>query len=264
MKYINEEKIRKINFDTKNFFVAIDFDKTITARKNYDSWIASAILLGDDFNTESNLLVQKYEPIELDYKIEFEEKNKAMEEWYYSSLALYYKYNLTLEQLNKSIDSSNLCFRNGAKHFLKYMHELDVPVIILSAGIGNVIERFLKNNECLYDNIFIISNFIPFDENGNIEKYNGELIHTLNKKMEGNLPVELEKKLNEKEYCILLGDVIEDKNMISKNRLDKALTIGFLDKMVEENLESFKMNFDLVFTNEDASFENIWQYIKIN
>ncbi|MBR3003293.1 MAG: hypothetical protein IKF38_07080 [Clostridia bacterium] len=35
----------------------------------------------------------------------------------------------------------------------------------------------------------------------------------------------------------------------------KQYLYGFLDKNVEENLEVYKNNFDIVLTNEDASFE---------
>ena len=49
-------------------------------------------------------------------------------------------------------------YRNGAKEFLKKMNEFNVPVIIISAGIGNVIEEFLKLENDYYENIKIISN----------------------------------------------------------------------------------------------------------
>ena len=99
MKYINKEKLEKIKLAKSNFYVAIDFDKTITARESCESWDASGNILGEEFKKKSNLLAQKYEPIELDYHISFEEKNKAMEEWYYGSMKLYYEYQLTTEKL---------------------------------------------------------------------------------------------------------------------------------------------------------------------
>ena len=50
MKYINEEKISKIKLTKSNFYVAIDFDKTITANDSADSWDASGKMLGIEFN----------------------------------------------------------------------------------------------------------------------------------------------------------------------------------------------------------------------
>lgn len=230
MQYINKEKIEKIKFTKSNFYVAIDFDRTITTGESCDSWDASGYILGDGFKKEAEALFQKYRPIELDYSISFEEKNKAMEEWYYGCLDLYYKNHLTKEMLIKSIDDSNLIFRLGVKEFLAEMHENNIPVIILSAGIGNVIERFLKTEKCYYDNIYIISNFLQFDENGNIKPYDGKLIQTLNKTMKGHINNEYSQKLKEKQYRLLLGDLIEDKNMVPRDEWDRTLSVRIYSK----------------------------------
>ena len=59
------------------------------------------------------------------------------------------------------------------KEFLRKMNEMNIPVIIISAGIGNVIEEFLKLENDYYDNIKIISNFIVF-ENGEFKEIAGD------------------------------------------------------------------------------------------
>ena len=254
MIYINNGKLAEIELTKDNFYLAIDFDKTITARESMDSWDSAGNILGEDFKKEAFKNYQKYAPIELDYTISFEEKEKAMEEWYYAAIGLYYKYNLTKEKLIESIDTSKIIFRKGAKEFLEKMHKHNIPIIILSAGIGNVIEQFLKNNNCYFDNMKIISNFLSFDENGNMEKNKKDIIHTLNKNMVGNISEEFAIELKNKEYRLLLGDFVEDKKMIAKSEWDKTISIGFLDKNVEMNLETYKENFDVVLTNQEANF----------
>ncbi len=227
MKYINKTKLEKIKLTKTNFYVAIDFDKTITSKTSCDSWDASGLKLGEEFRKKSNELYKKYAPIELDYTISFEEKNKAMEIWYRSCMDLYYEYNLTLEKLKKSINDSNLIFRLGAKDFLNDMYKNNIPVIILSAGIGNVIEQFLKNNQCYYDNIDIISNFISFNENGNMKEHNSEIIHTLNKTIEGHITKKISNKISNKEYRLLLGDFVEDKKMVPQSEWNKTISVRF-------------------------------------
>ena len=255
MKYVNNEKLNRIKLTKSNFYVAIDFDKTITATESADSWDASGKILGDEFKEKLYNLYFKYGPIEQDYNISFEEKYKAMEEWYYSCMQLYYDYGLTQEKLKESIDSSNIVFRKGAKNFLNELYKNNVPVIILSAGIGNVIERFLQKNECLYKNMEIISNFISFDSNGKIKKYTGELIHTLNKTMDGKVTYDFFEKIKKKKYGLLFGDFVEDKKMIPMNEWNNTVSVGFLGKNVEQNLEVYKDNFDIVLTQDDASFD---------
>lgn len=230
MQYINKDKLRKIKLNKNNFYVAIDFDKTITAAKSCDSWDASGNILGEEFRKKSYELHKKYGPIELDYTISFEEKKNAMEEWYYESFKSYYTYGLTKEKLKESINNSNLIFRSGAKEFLYNMYKNNIPVIILSAGIGNVIEQFLQKNNCYYNNMNIISNFISFDKDGNIEKHKGELIHTLNKTMDGHITEEFSEKIKDRAYRLLFGDVIEDKNMVPIEEEDRTISIRIFRK----------------------------------
>ena len=54
----------------------------------------------------------------------------------------------------------NIVLRDGFKDFLYGLYMQNIPVVILSAGIGNVILETLKLYNCLYDNIYIVSNFI--------------------------------------------------------------------------------------------------------
>ena len=47
MKYI-----KKVKLDKTNMYVAIDFDKTITATESEDSWDATGKMLGKEFETK--------------------------------------------------------------------------------------------------------------------------------------------------------------------------------------------------------------------
>lgn len=257
MKYVEKEKIKSIKFNKNNMYVAIDFDRTITDTKSDDSWGTTGKLLGKEFNNKLEKLYREYRPIELNYQIPFDEKKLAMERWYKECMDLYYEYHLTESKLKESIKKSNLIFRKGAKEFLKEMYENNVPVIILSAGIGNTIELFLKENDSYYKNIFIISNFIKFDKNGKMKKFEGKLIHSLNKSMKENLPREIEEELESKIYRLLIGDAIEDKKMLPKEQWEKTISVGFCNENINNNLEEYRKNFDITLTNDDANFQNI-------
>ena len=117
MKYLNNEKIEKVKLDKNNMYVVIDFDRTITSNESADSWDATGLELGEEFNKKLGDLYKKYRPVELDYTITFKEKNKAMEKWYQECMDLYYKYGLTKEKLEKSIEESKIIFRKDAIKF---------------------------------------------------------------------------------------------------------------------------------------------------
>ena len=250
----------KLSLKNKNFYVAIDFDRTITADNGIDSWgaVAQTKYVGQEIAKEMEELYVKYRPIEIDYPISKKDKEKYMEKWYIDCMDLYYKYNLTKHKMTQSIENSNLIFRSGAKEFLKLMYENDIPVIILSAGIGNAIEQFLKDNNCLFKNMYIISNFIEFDKNEKAKKFdNSKIIHTLNKNMKGHLTKEFQEKMSNKEYRLVIGDLIEDIKMVDENELNKTLKIGILDNNVKKNYNIYKKYFDIVLRKEDATFYNI-------
>ena len=260
-KKINELK-QKINKD--NICVFMDYDKTITSSESEDSWDASANkeVMGEKIIKDLNKYYEKYGTIEFDYHIDKNKREKYIIEWYDKCMDLYYQYGLTKEKLKKSIDNSKLILREGAKDFLFKLYENNVPVIIFSAGIGNVIEQFLRNEKCYYDNITIIGNFMKFDENGNIMKFSDNMIHSLNKNIDKLSDYKLKEKIEEKEYRIVIGDLVEDINMMGEYPEHKSLKIGFLSKKITKNLEVYRKNFDIVLTEEN-NFYDIEKYINI-
>lgn len=258
-KKINELK-QKMNKD--NICVFLDYDKTITSNESEDSWAVSAnkTIMGEGLSNDLNKLAEKFEPIELDYTIPTQEKETYMLEWYTKSMSLYYTYHLAKDKLKECIHNSHLELRNGAKDFLDRLYKCNIPVIIFSAGIGNVIEQFLKEKECYYDNITIIGNFIKFDENGNMIKFSDYMIHSLNKNIDQLKDDQLKEKIEKREYRIVIGDIVEDIHMMGEYPEEKSLKIGFLNKNITENLEVYNKNFDIVLT-EDNNFYDIEKYI---
>lgn len=261
MIYINnKEKVEK--FNRNNFYVVADFDKTLTSGNSNSTWgvMANAGELGEEYTIKRTELYNHYRPIEIDVNISDEEKSKFMEEWWKSHINLFYEYGLREENIKKSLEKGGLKYRAGAKKFLEKMQELEIPVIIISAGIGNVIEEFFNVENDIYENVNIVSNFINF-ENGVIEGLKGETIHALNKNIV-KLDENSKAKITNRENILLLGDGLADLKMIPKTDINKAITIGFLDEKIEESLESFNDNFDIVLSN-GGTFDEINNILKI-
>ena len=263
MIYRNTQKMEEVKITSDNYYVVLDFDKTITKKESLDSWMAllDFEIYGEECKKEIEELNAKYSPMELDYTLEEETKKRHMVEWYQKSMDLLYKYQISYSNLVKALKKDTLNFRKGAKGFLQNLYQQKVPVIILSAGIGNVIEEFLKKQECYYDNIHIISNFITFKED-KMQKFTGSIIHSMNKRIENTLPEELKEIIQQKQYAILCGDIIEDIQMIPKENLDQTITIGFLNQKIKQNLEFYNRHYDVVLTEEEACFQEVEKIIK--
>lgn len=254
----NQEKIN--NFKKESFYVIADFDRTLTTKDSEPSIGIVPKYLGGECLRKRMEIFNYYRPLELDYTIKEQEKQKIMKEWANKSFTLLSKY-LTENIINKSLENSNIHFRKGAKDFLAKMNNMNIPVIIMSAGVGNIIRAFLQKEGCLFDNIQIVSNFFEFrDKKAYIDLNN--IMATLNKEYK-KIPQSARKRLQEKENALIFGDLIEDIKMANKEKLSNTITFGFLDENVEENLEKFNKKFDIVLAG-DEDFDSIKEVLNFN
>ena len=70
----------------------------------------------------------------------------------------------------------------------------------------------------------------------------------------------MKDKINNRDYTLLLGDLIDDINMIEQGRLENTVTVGFLDKKITENLKVYQENFDIVLT-DNSSFTELGEIL---
>lgn len=77
-------------------------------------------------------------------------------------------------------------FRDGSTEAFNKLSRNKIPIIVLSAGIGDVVELILIHENLFTDNVSVVSNFLKMstDKNGlsKIEGFRGnKLIHVFNK-----------------------------------------------------------------------------------
>ncbi len=260
----NKEKIDKIkNWKDDSIYILADFDRTITSSDSTPLWgvLAKSKLVSKEYINERQKLYDYYRKIELDEKIDRELKNKYMLEWFEKHLNLLVSYKISKQIFDEVSQNQGLMkFREGAQAFFKEMNERNIPIIIISAGIGNFINEFLRNNNCDFQNIHVISNTFTF-ENDILSKIEGEIVHIGNKDSIV-LPKNIKQEIQNRHNIILLGDTIFDIRMAKENDRENALKIGFLDTNEKENLEVYKQNFDVVCTN-NTSFTEILKELNI-
>ncbi len=243
-----KEKLPLKNLD--NYYVVADFDRTITTGNSKTSWsiLAGSDLVPKEYIKERDAYYDIYRPIEIDESLDLEYRKEKVKEWFRLHVELFVKYKISEEVFKKAATDLRIMeFRRGAKEFLDYMHEKNVPVIIISAGIGNFIETFLKGNDCFHDNIYISSNKIIFKD-GVASGVDKNIIHSLNKN-EVSLPDEIREKLRGRENVILLGDQTSDLLMVDENEHEEVLKIGILTD--QNNLENFSTVFDIVLEESE-------------
>jgi HAD superfamily hydrolase (TIGR01544 family) len=118
--------------------------------------------LSDEYHTAGTALQAKYFPIENDPYIPIPEKAIYMEQWALEAEELLIEAKLTRSVITRAVAKALL--RDCTDKFIKLVREQDIPVLILSAGIKEVICEILKltlslammprlsvvSNECLF------------------------------------------------------------------------------------------------------------------
>ncbi|XP_006411086.2 7-methylguanosine phosphate-specific 5'-nucleotidase A [Eutrema salsugineum] len=252
------------------FQVIADFDATLTKyRVNGLRGQTSHGLLQQgnaDYDAKRQALYDHYHPMEISPVIPIEEKTKLMEEWWSKTHDLLIEGGLTYDAIKKSVANSSIAFREGVTELFGFLEKLEIPVLIFSAGLADVIEEVLRQNlHRTFKNVKIVSNRMVFDDDGRLVSFKGKLIHVLNKNehaldMAAPLHDQLGADIGEEEEgnayvkqrtnVLLLGDHLGDLRMSDGLSYETRICIGFLNDNIEKSLESYRKEFDLVYIND--------------
>tara|TARA_Y100000310_G_C20632880_1_gene789581 strand:- start:635 stop:1516 length:882 start_codon:yes stop_codon:yes gene_type:complete len=267
-----DEKIQEFIIDgVSSFHVVADFDRTLTCGFNGEKKVNSGYAcirdgnyLSKEFTQKANALFEYYYPIEVSHSISFEEKNEKMKEWWNKGWQLLKKYDITLQILQDIAQKNKKYLRSGVDQFFEFLRRENVPILIFSAGIGNLIQEILNIKKFLSPNVHIISNYFEFNDSGKCIGYNKDPIYTFNKNeshvKDHTYHTEIEKRKN----VILLGDTLGDLDMCNGIKHDTILKIGFFNEKINDRRELFAQFFDAydIVITDDSSFEYVNQILQ--
>lgn len=117
---------------------------------------------------------------------------------------------------------------------MKDLTSADIPILVFSAGVGDVIDEALLAHSLTQNNVKVISNYMTYNSEGKLITFTGKLIHMYNKN-ESSIPHSSTyfQDLSHRHNVILMGDSLGDLQM-SKGvePPSTVLTIGFLNDKV--------------------------------
>ncbi|XP_057778690.1 uncharacterized protein LOC130997411 isoform X2 [Salvia miltiorrhiza] len=258
--------------------VIADFDATLTKYMVNGQRGHSSHALLQQGNPEYDLKRQKlydhYHPLEIDPTIPLDEKAKLMEEWWEKSHGLLVEGGLNFDAIRSSVVKSRIAFRDGVTELFELLERCNVPVLIFSAGLADIIEEVLRQKlHRPFKNVKIVSNRMVFDKNGNLVSFKGKTIHVLNKNehaidMAGPVHEELgyseestpdTSSVKLRTNVLLLGDHIGDLGMSDGLNYNTRISVGFLNDNIESSSDGYRKAFDVVYLN-DAS---MWGVVKL-
>jgi len=256
------EKLKKIideGPDRLQFIV--DFDYTLS-RAHKDgkpvdcSWgvLENYRELPSDYHKKVKSVKDKYYPVEIDPSISLEKKIPIMKEWYKEANGLLAESGAHRSWFPKMVQESDCELRDDTALMLNRLNQANIPVLVLSAGLGDLIHEIMTHFGVLHDNTFLVSNFLDYTQDGMVTglKNPEEVIHMYNK-AESMLKRSDCDQFSNRKNVVLLGDSLGDLKMAGgvKNP-DTVLTIGFLNKNIEESLQTYKDSFDIVLIDDQT------------
>lgn len=177
-------------------------------------------------------------------------KLQKMHEWVSQVNNLYYEY-LNAETFNKAIKdfAPRLEMRRWMVDFLKFLWDNDVPTLIYTAGVQNVVRAVLDYNGLADSNIHIHWNEIKFDSNGTfIQPDESQFLLPGNKTWD-RVPEDISRNFSSRTHMIVQWDSPEDLLMWDPEK--EVHSIWFL---LESNNDpdSFKKIFSEVIMSEEC------------
>ncbi|KAJ7974816.1 5'-nucleotidase [Quillaja saponaria] len=258
--------------------VIADFDATLTRY-----WISGSrgqtshglLQQGNpEYDARRQQLYEYYHPLEFSPTIALEEKTKLMEEWWGKTHSLLIEGGLTYEAIKQSVASALISFREGVVELFEFLEERDIPVLIFSAGLADIIEEVLRQKlHRSFKNVRIVSNQMVFDDDGRLISFKGKLIHSLNKNEHAiDMAAPLHEQLGDIDgpttdiasvknriNVLLLGDHIGDLGMSDGLNYETRVSVGFLNDNVENSLDNYRNAFDIVYLNDAP----MWGVVKL-
>lgn len=224
--------------------IILDFDKTLVRGKDENGrritvWDAIEQFVPRKQQLESIEKYEKYRAFELKQKLSVAQAI----EWWGWNLDLFKGLKASrIEEASRLLQT-----RPFVREFFNICREKNIPTIIISASIKNVIKSWCRR-EKIQPTIVLSTELSIFNKKITGWKKNS-LIHSLNKKEKGHREIKKIKAARPK--TILIGDSLDDVPMVGGS--DNVIRIAIYDpRQSNDNneLNEFVKRFDLVFVGD--------------
>ncbi|XP_038845115.1 cytosolic 5'-nucleotidase 3-like [Salvelinus namaycush] len=245
---------------TSKIQVISDFDMTLT-RFAYNgkrcptshNILDNSKLISEECKAQLKDLRNTYYPIEIDSKRTAEEKLPLMVEWWTKAHTLLVQQRIRKDLLQDVVKESDAMLREGYQLFFGHLQEHSIPLLIFSAGLGDVLEEVIRQAGVFHPNVKVFSNYMDFDETGVLKAFKEELIHIYNKREGALLNTGHFQELKSRHNILLVGDSLGDLTMADGvHSMENILKIGFLNDKVEERKTSYLNAYDIVLVKDET------------
>ncbi|GMT01596.1 hypothetical protein PENTCL1PPCAC_23770, partial [Pristionchus entomophagus] len=258
-------KIAKmIDGGAEELLVISDFDHTMSRaydEKGERCWTTHGVFDNAaqmaDLAAKCKELSAHFLPIEFDGNMTIEEKIPHMEAWWRQSHDAIVAKGVERAVLEELVLHSNIRLRDNAESLLAHLDAARVPLVMFSAGIGDIISIFLAQRlGAVPANMHIISNMMTYNDKKVVSSFREPLIHTFNKngKVISKEEVNFFHEMRKRDNVILMGDSMGDLHMdvgVENHREADTLKIAFLNKK-DHLLPYYLDGYDIVIVDDQS------------
>jgi cytosolic 5'-nucleotidase 3 len=236
-----------------------DFDRTLTYALNDGLDTSTSASLLQRTKTISDSSIKKLKGYYLKYRAKetdptLDDKTKAalMSEWWTSVFDVYIQQAVSKQLIHQTIEEHGFPLRNGCVDLLNILKLKKIPLLIFSAGVGDVIQHYLNHQRLNFSNIGLISNFLIYNQSNEVVDYQRPIIHSLNKTAAVIKDDSPYKNISSRKNVILLGDSTHDPFMVNDDGHDCVLRVGFLNNQESQFLDTYKQLYDVVILKDQG------------
>jgi len=255
--------LRKLKFFTGSgrdkLHLLLDFDRTLTKSKNelgenVTTWEILRVHLPQEAQKEYQQFYKKYRRLETENKMAVSDAII----WWERILNLFQENELKWLDIAKDVEE-RIPIRPCAKELFEICEKKNIPTIIISAGIKDIIELWCQRFE-ISPTIILFTN-LTFSSEGYMNGWDKDsLIHVLNKKEKGHK--EVEKIKLKRPNTILVGDSLDDASMIEGG--ENVLRIAVYEPRKDDKIKKvkeFTERFNLVI--KDGTFRPVREILSL-
>lgn len=221
-------------------------------------------LLVHDYHVQAQAVQAHYYPIEIDPLLDQAARLPLMIEWAHRSHELLVKYGLTKEILAqavvKAVANEDIRLRDRLVAFMAAARSADIPVLVFSAGIADVLEGVLGHFIDMQDHApYVISNRCIWDGEV-LVAFPEPIIHVFNKRAAHFLQTPFFSRPDccKRQNVLVIGDSLGDVHMQEGYETVvpqmEVIKVGFLSDKVQERMQTYAEVFDIVIL-EDPGFD---------
>lgn len=236
------------NLSADDLLLITDFDATITAgdAEQCHDMVGASPLLSKAFRDEFQPLLDWTSNVQIDGV-----------EWWDKAHELMVEHGMPPRPLiPRLVREASMTPRPGALELLKRLEALRVPVCIVSAGMADVIEEWLRQYGVLSENVTVCSNRLNYHADSTPKSVSpSRPITSFTKEYAYASASSFFAKHKSRRAIIQLGDSLHDVDPAKKVPCDRLLSIGFLNARPDKS--KHVETFDAVVLENGGSLQPV-------